>query len=76
MERHFSTGVSTIVALMAVQRAAPGRADTPPDAAEDIHFVSQTEVCCAAEQVIPRDAVGDWLSSLVKVPRASTRDQR
>jgi hypothetical protein len=76
VERHFSTGVSTIVALMAVQRAISGRADIPSDAAEDISFASITEVDRAADHVIPRDAVGDWLSSLVGVRRASTRHQR
>jgi hypothetical protein len=75
MERHFSTGVSTIVALMAVQRAVSDRGNVPT-AAEDIRFVSDTEVGCAAEHVIPRDAVGDWLSSLASAWRASTRDQR
>jgi hypothetical protein len=76
MERHFSTGVSTIVALMAVQREVSGRADIPPDAAEDIHFVLDTEVDCAAKHVVPRDAVGDWLSSLARARRASMRHQR
>jgi hypothetical protein len=75
MERHFSIGVSTIVALMAVQRAMSGRADGPSDEAKDIHFISDTEVDCPAERVIPRDAVGDWLSSLASARRALARDQ-
>jgi hypothetical protein len=43
MERHFSTGVSTIVALMAAQRAGFSISYVAPDGADEIHFVAGTE---------------------------------
>jgi hypothetical protein len=58
MERHLSTGVATIVALMAARRAASGPAHIPFDPAEDADF--------GAEHVAPRDQVGDWLLSLAR----------
>jgi hypothetical protein len=56
MERHLSTGVATIVALMAATRTASGRVDIPFDPVDDVDF--------SAEHVAPRDRVGDWLLSL------------
>jgi hypothetical protein len=50
MERHLSTGVATIVALMAATRTAFGRVDIPFDPMEDADFL--------AEHVAPRDQVG------------------
>jgi hypothetical protein len=58
MERHRSTGVATIVALMAAARTVSGRIDTPFDPVEDADF--------AAEHVAPRDQVGDWLLRLAR----------
>jgi hypothetical protein len=57
MERHLSTGVATIVALMAACRTASGRVDIPFDPV-DADF--------SAEHVVPRDLVGDWLLSLAR----------
>jgi hypothetical protein len=39
MERHLSTGVATIVALMAATRTASGRVDIPFDPTEDADLV-------------------------------------
>jgi hypothetical protein len=61
MERHLSTGVATIVALMAATRTAFCRG-----AVEDADF--------AAEYAAPRDQVGDWLLSLAG-QRASIREK-
>jgi hypothetical protein len=58
MERHLSTGVATIVALMAATRTASGRVDIPFDPVDDADF--------SAEHVAPRDQVGDWLLSLAR----------
>jgi hypothetical protein len=58
MERHLSTGVATIVALMAATRTTSGRLDIPFDPTEDADF--------SAEHVAPRDQVGDWLLSLAR----------
>ena len=66
MERHLSTGVATIVALMAATRTASGRADIPFDPVEDADF--------AAERAAPRDQVGDWLLRLAR-HRASTGEK-
>jgi hypothetical protein len=56
MERHLSTGVATIVALM--RMTVSGRGDIPFDSLEDADS--------AVEQVAPRDRVGDWLLSLAQ----------
>jgi hypothetical protein len=66
MERHLSTGVATIVALMAETRSAFGRVDIPFDPMEDTDF--------SAEHVAPRDQVGDWLLSLAR-RRALAREK-
>ena len=66
MERHLSTGVATIVALMAATRTASGRVDIPFDPTEEADF--------SAEHVAPRDQVGDWLLSLARW-RASTGEK-
>jgi hypothetical protein len=58
MERHLSTGVATIVALMAATRTASRRVDIPFDPMEGADF--------SAEHVAPRDQVGDWLLSLAR----------
>ena len=66
MERHLSTGVATIVALMAATRTASGRADIPFDPVEDADF--------AAERAAPRDQVGDWLLRLARHRAERGRD--
>ncbi len=43
MERHLSTGVATIVALMVAQRAGFGSTKVAPDGAAAIHFEAGTE---------------------------------
>jgi hypothetical protein len=58
MERHLSTGVATIVALMAARRTASGRGGIPFDPMKDADF--------AADDVPPRDQVGDWILSLAR----------
>jgi hypothetical protein len=64
MERHFSTGVVTIVALMAARRAASDRNDIWSDGGEAMHVNTEAEAKFAAKQATPRDVVGDWLSRL------------
>ena len=56
MERHLSTGVATIVALMAAYRSASGRGACDPMEHAD----------SAVKHVAPRDQVGDWLLSLAR----------
>jgi hypothetical protein len=59
MERHLSTGVATIVALMRMTVSGRG----------DVLFGSLEDADSAVEHVAPRDCVGDWLLSLA--PRRS-----
>jgi hypothetical protein len=46
MERHFSTGVATIVQLMAANRAASARADVQFGAGEEIHLMRTLKLIC------------------------------
>jgi hypothetical protein len=58
MERHLPAGVAQ-VALIA---AGAGRVDIRFDAVEKILLDAEADF--AAEHVIPRDGVGDWLLTL------------
>ena len=60
MERHLSTGVATIVALMAATRTASRRVDIPFDPMEGADF--------SAEHVAPRDQVGARAFALSVTP--------
>jgi hypothetical protein len=62
VERYLSTGVATIVALMAARRAASGRSDIRSDAVEEIRFDAEADF--AGDHVASRDVVGEWLLSL------------
>ena len=62
MERHLATGVATIVALMVECRTAFGKGNCRSTTLEDILFDADGDL--AADNVVPRDVVGDWLVSL------------
>jgi hypothetical protein len=76
MERHFSIGVSTIVALMMAQRPVSSSSGIARDGADEIRFLANVEADRAAEEVTVSDIVGDWLANLARARRASTPDRR
>jgi hypothetical protein len=56
MERHLSTGVATIVALLAERRTTSALSGIPFELMEDADF--------GADHTTPRDKVGDWILTL------------